>query len=137
MNILGLSFYYHDSSAALVKDGVLVAAAEEEHPREHAPEALGELDEGFHAGVGLGGASRRAVPKDGSLRSSRRRHLGEGRRKRAPPRVLPDPRRRSKGSEVYRRSCGGETRRAQCVRTSAAARKAFPTRRQRSANTPL
>jgi carbamoyltransferase len=30
MNILGLSFYYHDSSAALVRDGVLVAAAEEE-----------------------------------------------------------------------------------------------------------
>ncbi|MFT7676198.1 MAG: carbamoyltransferase [Planctomycetota bacterium] len=30
MNILGLSFYYHDSSAALIKDGVLVAAAEEE-----------------------------------------------------------------------------------------------------------
>ena len=30
MNVLGLSFYYHDSSAALVKDGVLVAAAEEE-----------------------------------------------------------------------------------------------------------
>ena len=30
MNILGLSFYYHDSSACLVKDGVLVAAAEEE-----------------------------------------------------------------------------------------------------------
>ena len=30
MNILGLSFYYHDSSAGLVKDGVLVAAAEEE-----------------------------------------------------------------------------------------------------------
>jgi carbamoyltransferase len=30
MNILGLSFYYHDSSAALVQDGVLVAAAEEE-----------------------------------------------------------------------------------------------------------
>jgi transcriptional regulator with PAS, ATPase and Fis domain len=28
MNILGLSFYYHDSSAALVQDGVLVAAAE-------------------------------------------------------------------------------------------------------------
>jgi len=28
--VLGLSFYYHDSSAALVKDGVLVAAAEEE-----------------------------------------------------------------------------------------------------------
>ena len=27
MNVLGLSFYYHDSSAALVKDGVLVAAA--------------------------------------------------------------------------------------------------------------
>ena len=30
MNILGLSFYYHDSSAALVRDGDLVAAAEEE-----------------------------------------------------------------------------------------------------------
>lgn len=30
MIVLGLSFYYHDSSAALVKDGVLVAAAEEE-----------------------------------------------------------------------------------------------------------
>jgi carbamoyltransferase len=30
MNILGLSFYYHDSSAALVMDGRLVAAAEEE-----------------------------------------------------------------------------------------------------------
>jgi carbamoyltransferase len=30
MNILGLSFYYHDSAAALVKDGRLVAAAEEE-----------------------------------------------------------------------------------------------------------
>jgi carbamoyltransferase len=30
MNILGLSFYYHDSSAALVQDGVLIAAAEEE-----------------------------------------------------------------------------------------------------------
>jgi carbamoyltransferase len=30
MNILGLSFFYHDSSAALVQDGVLVAAAEEE-----------------------------------------------------------------------------------------------------------
>ena len=30
MNILGLSFYYHDSAAALVQDGRLVAAAEEE-----------------------------------------------------------------------------------------------------------
>jgi carbamoyltransferase len=30
MNVLGLSFYYHDSAAALVKDGKLVAAAEEE-----------------------------------------------------------------------------------------------------------
>ena len=30
MNVLGLSFFYHDSSAALVKDGVLIAAAEEE-----------------------------------------------------------------------------------------------------------
>ncbi len=30
MNILGISCFYHDSAAALVKDGVLVAAAEEE-----------------------------------------------------------------------------------------------------------
>jgi len=30
MNVLGLSFFYHDSSAGLVKDGVLIAAAEEE-----------------------------------------------------------------------------------------------------------
>ncbi|MEO6710351.1 MAG: carbamoyltransferase N-terminal domain-containing protein, partial [Planctomycetota bacterium] len=30
MNVLGLSFFYHDSSAALVQDGRLVAAAEEE-----------------------------------------------------------------------------------------------------------
>jgi carbamoyltransferase len=30
MNVLGTSFFYHDSSAALVQDGVLVAAAEEE-----------------------------------------------------------------------------------------------------------
>jgi carbamoyltransferase len=30
MHVLGLSFYYHDSSAALVRDGVIVAAAEEE-----------------------------------------------------------------------------------------------------------
>ncbi|MHC4379452.1 MAG: carbamoyltransferase N-terminal domain-containing protein [Planctomycetota bacterium] len=30
MNVLGLSFYYHDSAAALVQDGKLIAAAEEE-----------------------------------------------------------------------------------------------------------
>jgi carbamoyltransferase len=30
MNILGLSFFYHDAAAALLKDGVLVAAGEEE-----------------------------------------------------------------------------------------------------------
>ena len=30
MNVLGLSFFYHDSSAALVQDGKLIAAAEEE-----------------------------------------------------------------------------------------------------------
>ncbi|GMU36709.1 MAG: carbamoyltransferase [Phycisphaerae bacterium] len=30
MNILGLSCYYHDSAAALIRDGVLIAAAEEE-----------------------------------------------------------------------------------------------------------
>jgi carbamoyltransferase len=30
MNILGISAYYHDSAAALIKDGVIVAAAQEE-----------------------------------------------------------------------------------------------------------
>ena len=30
MNILGISCFYHDSAAALLQDGVLVAAAEEE-----------------------------------------------------------------------------------------------------------
>ena len=30
MNVLGLAYYYHDSSAALVKDGALVAASAEE-----------------------------------------------------------------------------------------------------------
>ena len=30
MNILGISCYYHDAGAALVRDGALVAAAEEE-----------------------------------------------------------------------------------------------------------
>jgi carbamoyltransferase len=30
MNVLGISCYYHDSAAALVRDGILVAAAEEE-----------------------------------------------------------------------------------------------------------
>jgi carbamoyltransferase len=37
--VLGLSFYYHDGSAALVKDGVVVAAGEEERfsRRKHDP----------------------------------------------------------------------------------------------------
>ena len=30
MNILGLSAYYHDSAAALVRDGEIIAAAQEE-----------------------------------------------------------------------------------------------------------
>jgi carbamoyltransferase len=30
MNILGISCYYHDAAAALLQDGVLVAAAQEE-----------------------------------------------------------------------------------------------------------
>ncbi|HEX7331400.1 MAG TPA: carbamoyltransferase N-terminal domain-containing protein [Pyrinomonadaceae bacterium] len=30
MNILGISALYHDSAAALVQDGVIVAAAQEE-----------------------------------------------------------------------------------------------------------
>ena len=39
MYVLGLSFYYHDASAALVKDGVVLAAAEEERftRRKHDP----------------------------------------------------------------------------------------------------
>ena len=30
MNILGISAFYHDSAAALVQDGVVIAAAQEE-----------------------------------------------------------------------------------------------------------
>ncbi len=30
MNILGISAYYHDSAAALVRDGEIIAAAQEE-----------------------------------------------------------------------------------------------------------
>ena len=30
MNILGISAYYHDSAAALLKDGEIIAAAQEE-----------------------------------------------------------------------------------------------------------
>ena len=30
MNVLGISAFYHDSAACLVRDGVIVAAAEEE-----------------------------------------------------------------------------------------------------------
>jgi carbamoyltransferase len=39
MNILGISAYYHDSAAALVRDGVIVAAAQEERftRRKHDP----------------------------------------------------------------------------------------------------
>ena len=39
MYILGLSFYYHDGSAALIKDGQVVAAGEEERftRRKHDP----------------------------------------------------------------------------------------------------
>ncbi len=39
MYILGLSFYYHDGSAALIKDGVVIAAGEEERfsRRKHDP----------------------------------------------------------------------------------------------------
>lgn len=32
MHVLGLSFDYHDSAAALVEDGRIVAAAQEECP---------------------------------------------------------------------------------------------------------
>lgn len=30
MNILGISCFYHDAAAAIVKDGILIAAAQEE-----------------------------------------------------------------------------------------------------------
>ena len=30
MNILGLNYYFHDSTACIVKDGILIAAIEEE-----------------------------------------------------------------------------------------------------------
>ncbi len=57
MNILGISAYYHDSAAALVRDGVVVAAAQEERfsRKKHDPRFPGHaisycLDE---AGIGL------------------------------------------------------------------------------------
>ena len=31
MNILGISCYYHDAAAALLRDGVLVAAGRDRH----------------------------------------------------------------------------------------------------------
>ena len=39
MNILGISAYYHDSAAALVRDGEIIAAAQEERftRRKHDP----------------------------------------------------------------------------------------------------
>src|SRR3989304_6056827 len=39
MHILGISCYYHDAAAALLRDGALVAAAQEERvsPRENDP----------------------------------------------------------------------------------------------------
>ncbi|MGZ8852731.1 MAG: carbamoyltransferase N-terminal domain-containing protein, partial [Thermoanaerobaculia bacterium] len=30
MNIIGISAYYHDSAAALIRDGEIIAAAQEE-----------------------------------------------------------------------------------------------------------
>ena len=30
MNILGISYFYHDSAAAIIKDGKIIAAAQEE-----------------------------------------------------------------------------------------------------------
>lgn len=62
MRILGISAYYHDSAAALIEDGIIVAAAQEERftRKKH--------DSGFpahaiefclaRAGVGLGGIDR-------------------------------------------------------------------------------
>ena len=35
MNILGISAFYHDSAAALVQDGIIVAAAQEERFTRH------------------------------------------------------------------------------------------------------
>ena len=46
MIVLGISAYYHDSAAALVRDGVVVAAAQEERftRKKHDPEFPAERD---------------------------------------------------------------------------------------------
>ena len=41
MLILGISCYFHDAAAALIEDGVLIAAAEEERCRVMTGQILG------------------------------------------------------------------------------------------------
>ena len=60
MRILGMSCYFHDASAALIEDGVLIAAAEEErftrkkHDFEYPHNAIKFcLDQGGVSGKGL------------------------------------------------------------------------------------
>src|SRR5688572_20158138 len=62
MRILGISAYYHDSAAALIEDGVIVAAAQEERfTRKKHDSGFPTHAIGFclaKAGVGLNGIDR-------------------------------------------------------------------------------
>src|SRR5580658_4711484 len=60
MYILGISAYYHDSAAALVKDGAIVAAAQEERfsRRRHDP---GFPQQAIRYCLGAGGIAAREI----------------------------------------------------------------------------
>ena len=73
MNILGISAYYHDSAAALVRDGEIVAAAQEERFTRK------KNDAGFPANARCAGASSEAglTGKDIDLRRLLRQAVPE------------------------------------------------------------
>ena len=67
MRILGISAFYHDSAAALIEDGRVVAAAQEERfSRKKYDSRFPEQAVGYclaEAGIGLGGVRASAVPR--------------------------------------------------------------------------
>ena len=70
MNILGISGFYHDSAAALLCDGKLVAAAHEERftRKRHDPDLPAQADALLPRG---GRASRSAISTTSSSTTSR------------------------------------------------------------------
>ena len=53
-SILGISAFYHDSAAALVVDGTIAAAAQEERVDAPLPGAVEQIDAPIGAVVGMG-----------------------------------------------------------------------------------